>query len=809
MKSMLKRTTLREIRGSFGRYAAILAIVALGVGFFSGLKMTKPLMIATVDNYLDEQDLFDLRLLSSLGFLQQDIDSFQKEQGVKAVEGSYSYDILCKGLSENEGVLKAHSLTESVNKVTLKAGRMPQNSTECVADSRLVKEDQLGTVITLTDSNEKETLAAFSQKEYTIVGIVDASYYMNFERGTTSLGNGRVQGFIYLPSEAFTCDYYTEVFVRFCHDYKIYSDEYRDFIEEMTDKWNRICAERGKILCGNLPVKPEYYVLDRTTNIGYVCFENDSSIVEGIADVFPVFFFMVAALVCATTMNRMVEEQRTQIGVLKALGYREAAIMGKFMFYSGSSALIGCIGGYFGGTIIFPKVIWKVYEIMYSKPALLYDFHADLAILSVLISLLCTIGTTWLSCRCELSRPAAGLMRPKAPKAGKRVFLERIPIVWKHLKFLQKVSARNIIRYKKRFFMMVIGISGCSALLVAGLGLKDSVAGLARQQFGEIQISDGSISLQNGITEEDKAAVTEKLNSLTECYTFAHEESETLLYDGNAKDINVVVMETPGEIDRYLNLHTTNDLPLSYPGEGQAVISHKIADAYAISKGDKITLRNENMQEITVTVSGVFENFIYNYVYISPKTYASQMGNTPEYQTVYVNYKDRLDIHEAAASFMKMKGVSAITVNRDIEERFDTMMSSMNYVVLLVIACAAALAFIVLYNLTNINITERIREIATIKVLGFYKKETSAYVFRENAVLTAIGTGAGLILGYFLHGFIMSQIDVDMVAFDVHIRPVSYFYSVVLTFLFNFLINRVMSFKLDAVNMAESLKSVD
>lgn len=1017
MKSMLKRTTLREIKGSFGRFFAILAIVALGVGFFAGLKVAKPLMIVTADEYIKEKNLYDLRLLSTLGFVQEDVEAFLLEEGVKAAAGSYTYDVLCTGISENETAMKVHSLTEGINGTELKAGRMPENEKECVVDSRLMGEEQIGTVITLTDSNEEDTLDVFKEREYTVVGIVDASYYMNFERGTTSLGNGRVSGFLYVLPEAFDSDYYTEVFIKFDHDYEIYSDEYEDFMDSMTARWEEICEERvdiryedilaeandkladarkeldtqradaekeladafdelteadEKIADGKKEIsdakitladkenqlndtekqleeqekllneqedqlvlkeqemqqqtelwtaqadrfpagspgnfadslaqmqtakaqleearaqieaareqlsegkaqlregqnqiadawaeladkeeelsdaeekakegwldyeearqefeekiadaekeledaqkeiddieEPDYYVLGRNTNIGYVCFENDSSIVEGIADVFPIFFFMVAALVCITTMNRMVEEQRTQIGVLKALGYRESAIMSKFMIYSGSAAFIGCIGGYVGGTLAFPKVIWTAYGIMYNMPHLAYRFDLTLAVLSVIVSLLCSIGATWFSCRYELLETAAGLMRPKSPKAGKRVFLEKVPFIWKRLKFLQKVSVRNIVRYKKRFFMMIIGISGCSALLVTGLGLKDSVTGLASQQFDEIQISGGSVSLKSPVDERKKEALTEKLAEMTRDYTFACEESWDLLYEGKIKSLNMVIMENPEEIGRFMNLHTVKDEPIAYPAKGQAVINNKIADTYHIAVGDVITVRNDDMQEITVTVSGIFENFVYNYIIIAPETYEDQLGELPEYQTVYVNYKEGLDIHEAAASFMKQDGVSAVTVNQDTRERFDNMMGSMNYVVLLVIICAAALAFIVLYNLTNINITERIREIATIKVLGFYKKETASYVFRENIVLTAIGAGVGLILGYFLHGFIMGRINVDMVSFDVHIRPVSYLYSIILTFIFNFGVNRVMSVKIDGINMAESLKSVD
>lgn len=1023
MKSMMGRTTIREIKGSFGRFCAILAIVALGVGFFTGLKITKQAMVTTVDGYLKEMNFYDFRLISTLGFEAEDVQSFAEEEQVKVAVGAYTFDVLCSGIGENEMVLKAHSITEEVNGIRLVAGRLPEGAGECVIDEKLVGEESLGTVLRLSQSNEENTLEALKEREFVVVGLVNSSYYLNFERGTTSLGNGKVNGFIYLQPEAFDSDYYTEVFIRFDQDYDIYSREYNDYIDERVEEWEEICESRAElryetiladaeealaeaeaeleskraegeeelaeaydelteaeqkltdgrkeldsawetirnmetelseqenrltkseaelseqeaqlnsvlqqfspeqkailqnmtqmmqqadearrlvlqeqwagspetmqmlqlvmaqlalengksqITTGRAQLEsgkqqlsdgraelirkekeledgkeeledgwqeyedgkrefdekiaeaeakladarkemedinePDSYVLDRNTNIGYVCFENDSDIVDAIAKVFPVFFFLVAALVCMTTMNRMVEEQRTQIGVLKALGYKEAVIMGKYMFYSGSGALIGCVTGYAGGTYIFPEVIWTTYGMMYQKMELKYIFNWKLAVIALLVSLLCSIGTTWLSCRYELAETAANLMRPKAPRAGKRVILERIPFIWRRLKFLHKVSVRNIFRYKKRFFMMVIGISGCTALLLTGFGIKDSIAEFANQQYEEIQVVDGTIGIKESMNQESRNSLTDKLENTAKEYAYVSETTWELVFCGNVKSVNMVIMEQPENISSYMNLHTTTDEPLDYPAAGQAVINNNIADVYQIAVGDEIVIRDENMREIKATVSGIFENHVYNYVFIAPETYQEQLGETPEYKTIYINFKEDMDIHQAAAELMKEDIVSAAAIHQDTRERLTNMMSSLNYVVVLIIICAAALAFIVLYNLTNINITERIREIATIKVLGFFRNETASYIFRENMVLTTIGIGIGLILGVFLHRFVMNQIQVDMVSFDVNIRLVSYLYSILLTFVFYFGVNRVMSIKLERINMAESLKSVD
>ena len=978
MKSMMKRTTIREIKQSLGRYLAIFAIVALGVGFFAGLKVTKEAMVHAVDQYLKEADFYDLRLLSTLGFEKEDVEVFAGESHVKAVEGAISADVLYINPEGNEAAAKVHSITEGINKLVLKAGRMPENAGECVVDSNLYTEEAIGTVLTFSDNNSEDTKDLFRQMEYTIVGIVQSPYYMNFERGNTSIGNGKIAGFFYLQEEAFDCDYYTEVFVRLNQDFQIYTREYDDFMKKAEDGWETVCKERvnkryeeilkdaneeiskaekelsdkeeegkkeladaykeiqdgqqeiddgrqeisknqqsidsqrsklnaqekeltkqkeeismqiqqlgmeipqlamanqqveeglAQIAAGKAQLysaqkvldekeeelkkaeeeleegkadykeaqaefddkiaeaeekikdarkelmeieEPDYYVLTRDANIGYVCFENDSSIVEGIANVFPLFFFLVAALVCITTMNRMVEEQRTQIGVLKALGYGEGAIMGKYMFYAGSGGVSGCILGFFAGTYLFPAVIWTSYHIMYNTCGISYVFNGGILVVSLVVSLLCSIGTTWLSCRYELFSVAAELMRPKAPRAGKRILLEKIPFLWSRLKFLQKVSLRNLFRYKKRFFMMIIGISGCTALLVTGFGIKDSIADVAVQQFKEIQIFQMSASLKEEMETETKkekdSSVEQTLEAWSNGYCRIHESSMDLIGADKIKAINLVIAKEEEQIGDYVSLHTVQNEALPYPKKGEIIISNNLADLFHLKVGDTITLRDDEYKEIKAKVSGIFENYVYNYVYLNKETYKEFYGREPEYKNLYINIKEGKDTHEAAAALMDQARVSAVTINKDTMERFRTMMESLNYIVLLIIVCAGSLAFIVLYNLTNINITERIREIATIKVLGFFRNETASYVFRENMVLTAIGALLGLFLGKLLHAFVMLQIQIDMVSFDVHIKPLSYLYSLIFTFGFTIIVNLFMSFKLEKINMAESLKSVD
>lgn len=917
MRSMIWKSTFREIRESLGRFLAILAIVALGVGFFAGLKVTQPAMLETAQRYFDKTSLYDYRLISTVGFSEDEVETIKEQKDVAAAEGAVTFDIICES-GGKERVIKMHSITENVNRLVLVDGKLPENASECVVDSNLYDASMIGKMIKLSGNNDADDLEHFSNREYKITGIVQSPLYSQFERGSTSLGNGRVSGFAYLLPEGFADDYYTEVYVKFDSDFPLYSEEYDAYINQKQDTWEtlaeNLAAERyqtvrseaeTKLLDGKKQLaekkeetksqlddakiqlddaksqiedsekqladakkqleesktqiaekeaelsdakkqyedgkkeyedglstynkeiekaekkisdgektlqelkEPDTYVLGRDTNVGYVCFESDSGIVDGVADVFPIFFFLVAALVCVTTMNRMVEEQRTQIGVLKALGYSEHTIMAKYMFYSGSAALTGCVAGFALGTVMFPKVIWYAYGMLYKMESLVYVFDWKLAVISVTVSLICSVGTTFVSVRRELTEVAAELMRPKTPKAGKRVFLEYLPFIWKRLKFLQKVSMRNIFRYKKRFFMMVVGISGCSALLVTGFGVRDSVTGIITQQYTQIQTYDIGITYSSSVAQKQKDELENKEKDGVKNFVFVAEKSMDLVGEEKTKSVSLIMADPDSDITPFINLHTEKKEPIAFPQKGETVISAKVADELGIKTGDTVTLQDSDMKTLKVTVSGVCENFVYNYVYLSADTYAEQMKAEPEYKTAFVSVSEGTDAHLLGTALMAMADVAAVNISQDDMERFSSMMSSMDLIVAVIILCAAGLAFIVLYNLTNINITERVREIATIEVLGFYENETAAYVFRENTILTFLGALVGLVLGVFLHRFVMSQIVVDMVSFDVHVKQISFLYSLVLTMVFTWFVDRLMRKKIDAISMTESLKSVD
>ncbi len=1248
MVKTLLRSALREIRQSFGRYLAILAIVGLGVGFFAGLRACQPDMRRTGVNYLEAQKLYDFRFLSTLGFTEEDVAAFAAHEGVSAARGAVYTDFLTELEEGSEVVVKAHSLTEGINLPKLSAGRMPEAPNECLGDAKYFLEGDLGRTLPVNPSNSEETRDLLRHEGYTIVGLAWLPYYLNYERGTSSIGSGSVAAAVYIPEEGFDFEAYYEIFVtmeglgepyssaydesiealtpemealldrraelRYASIYeeavadisdadreiadgwldynrekadaetelddayqeltdgeaeyeqgqkdyeqgkKDYEQGLRDFAggqqkvqdaqqefadaeqevadgeqkladarKELDDGWAeynqaRLDAEReladarqkledgereyqdgldgyndglkkladaeeeiasgeaelrrgqreldaaqaelddawaqleqaGKELDAakarldegeasyaaayqqlealaasmGVPIEAlletpegqqlmaaraeldrgwaeyeagvrqyetgyagyregaaqvsaalrelragqaeldqgrkelnegrkelaeakaqladarkelddgwaeyndgkaeadreladalqqlndgeaeyaeglaeledgkrklaegrekladaereladarrklndakeelerapgeladarkeldegwdEYndgkadadrefadaekelmeaegeladareklkdlkrattYALTRAENTGYACFESDTSIVAAVSVVFPAFFFLVAALVCMTTMTRMVDEQRTQIGVLKALGYGGGYIMAKYLIYSGSAALLGSGIGYSVGITGLPWIIWEIYGMIYGFAPLEYETLPDLMTISIAAALLCSMGATWLSCRMELSRQASDLIRPKTPRAGRRVFLEYITPLWRRLSFLHKVSARNVLRYRSRLVMMILGIGGCTALLCTGFGVRDSIAHVADDQFNEITLYDYSVTFQEGQTQESAKAYLERYGWTEDQALLAHSGSVDVLANGGSKSVYLVVSSTDS-LEGFLSLHSGGEA-IAYPGPGEVVLNTGLAESLGIHPGDTVQLHDSKLGSMETVVSALCDNYVFNYAYVSAETYRQQIYELPEYNTLYVLAHDGADPYEEGALLLEDEDVGAVTVNASVRERVDGMLSRLDYIVFVIVLCAAALAFIVLYNLTNINVTERIREIATIKVLGFYQNEVAAYVFREIIILSVLGSLAGLFMGKGLHLFVMEKVKIDSMTFACRIAPMSYLISFAMTLLFTFIISFGMRPKLKKIDMAESLKSIE
>ena len=523
--------------------------------------------------------------------------------------------------------------------------------------------------------------------------------------------------------------------------------------------------------------------------------------------VFPVFFFLVAALVCMTTMNRMVDEERTQIGVLKAMGYGRAQIMSKYLFYSGSAALLGSAIGYSLGVTGLPWIIWEIYGLLYGFAPLEYVVLPTLASSSFAAALLCSMGATWLSCRMELKRPASELIRPKTPRAGKRVFLEYISPVWRRLSFLHKVSVRNVLRYRSRLVMMVLGIGGCTALLCTGFGIRDSIAHVADDQFDRITLYDYAVTFQDGQTRESAAAFLDRHGWTEEEALLVHSGSVDVQSPEGSKPVYLVISASD-TLEGFLSLHNSEG-PVAYPGRDEVVLSGGLAESLGVNVGDTVTLTIGKLGAMETVVSGLCDNYVFNYAYLSAQTYREHLYEDPDFSTLYVMAHEGADPYEEGAALLEDDDVGAVAVNEATRDRVDSMLSRLNYIVLVVGLCAAALAFIVLYNLTNINVTERVREIATIKVLGFYQNEVAAYVFREINILSILGSLAGLGMGKALHAFVMAQIRIDSMTFSSRIAPLSYLTAFVMTLLFTAVISLGMRPRLRRIDMAESLKSIE
>lgn len=555
---------------------------------------------------------------------------------------------------------------------------------------------------------------------------------------------------------------------------------------------------------------PTWYILGRDANQGYSGFMQDTKSIENLGKVFPIVFFVIATLISLTSMTRMVEEQRVQIGTMKALGYNKAQIASKYLLYSGLACLIGGSIGMIIGFETLPRIIWMMYSMMYVIPNFVASFNVYFAILGLGLASVCIIGASLYTVLKIVGDTPAQLMRPKAPKAGKKILLERIPFIWKHLSFSRKVTVRNIFRYKKRVIMTIVGIAGSTALILTGFGVKDAISDILIKQYENVYNYDMQISLKSDLeeTEIDNFVKTlqekEEINKIAE----ANMTSGTLVNERNEEDVQIIIAkdEKINELIHLSDRKTKKEVQLE---EGKIAITDKVAELLEVKKGDSIILKDADGKENSLIISDVVENYIYHYVYMPKSVYENLYG---EYDTnvlfVQNNVKDEHE-EELASKLLKEPNVNTVSLSSNIENVMDDMMRNLNYVVIILIVSAGMLAFVVLYNLANINISERIRELASLKVLGFYDKEVYDYVTRETAILTTIGIIFGLIGGYFLSIFIVKTCEINVLRFGQEISIPSYIYSVAITVIFTVIVNIVTYFALKKIDMIESLKSIE
>ena len=559
---------------------------------------------------------------------------------------------------------------------------------------------------------------------------------------------------------------------------------------------------------------PEWYIYDRSNLPDYTGYGENADRMRAIGEVFPAIFFLVAALISLTTMTRMVEEQRTQIGTLKALGYERHSIAGKYLGYALLATVSGSVVGILFGEKVFPYIIINAYGIMYQHMNdIVIPYNLEYGLGAAAAALASTLLATIFSCYKELREQAAELMRPPTPKQGQRVMLERVKFIWKRLNFSWKASIRNLVRYKKRLFMTIFGIGGCMALMLVGFGLKDSIFAIVDIQYGEIQLYDGNIILSDDATEEEKSNIITTLEKDSKM-AGSTEGILSQITVGNGEEWHDVYLDVPKNVEEFSEFVVLQDRVTNEKYElddSGAILTEKMATELDVEPGDTVTIRDENRGDLEVEISAVCENYMSHYLYMTPAYYEKVYGEQPDYNSIFYKTADRIteEAERIGEEALTLPGALSVSYTTDLREQVDNMLGALDEVIVVLIISAGMLAFVVLYNLNNINITERQRELATLKVLGFYNGEVAMYVYRENIVLTVLGAVFGIVLGKFLHGFIIVTVEIESVMFGRNIDLSSFIYGFLLTILFSLLVNGVMYFKLKKINMVESLKSVE
>ena len=961
MKKALLRDSIKEIKNTYKRFISILVMAFLGVGFFAGLRAASPDMLDTIDKFYRDSQVFDIKILSTLGLTESDIDALKNIDGVKNVAGSYEVDGKIK-LDKKEIITKLITVGD-INKPILLDGNLPQNADECAVEESFLEANnkKIGDIIQVdvekTKNDNGDEIEYLKNNQLKIVGTIQSPLYVSRDRGTSKLGNGKINYYMYISKDNINAnEIYTSVYITAKTTEQTASTKYEDYIEQIKNNIEEIKSEReqarrnqlvelanGKVadaenelntqkqeaetkindaekelqearkkiedgekeiatnkknadtqftnaqkeidyartqLQGTNSIldqkeqelnltksktyaqitaaqnkineskkkledgeqelaknkeefntkiadaeaklqeakdkindieNPKWYILDRNSNEGYVGIIQATKSMENISKVFPIVFFAVAALISLTSMTRMVEEQRTQIGTLKALGYNQFQIMGKYILYASLASIIGGILGMCVGFETLPRIIWMLYMMMYQMtPNILISFNWKYGLLGLILIFICIIGAKIYSAIRELKETPSALMRPKAPKAGNRVMLERIPFIWKHLNFSHKVTVRNIFRYKKRFLMTIIGIFGCTSLIVTGFGIKDSIKTIVPSQFEKVFSYNMQVSVKDDISEETEQKLVDELreNSQVQKAIETDMTSVTAVNGDNEEDVQVIIPKD--NFDGVVNLYDVKSKKTVELQENEICLTDKCAQLLGVKAGDTIKLKDDN-KEIDAKISNIVENYVSHYIYMSKATYENLFGEKYNTNVIFLKNVDLTEAEEdeLITNLMSKEGVSSATRITSMMGMIDDTLKSLNYIVIILIVSAGLLAFVVLYNLANVNISERIRELATIKVLGFYDKEVYDYVTRETIILTIIGIVLGLFGGYLLNYYLIGTCEINTLRFCKIIEPISYVYAVIITVVFTMIVNIVTYFALKKIDMIESLKSVE
>ena len=819
MKTKLLKHIFMKIKDNYKRFLSLICMAFLGVGFYVGIQSSSPDMLKTLDNFYDENNVYDISVISNVGLTEDDLLKLSKIKNVELAINIQEKDSYLE-IEENNYVVKLIEYNSQMNNVHIKEGRLPKNNNEVSVDNALLENNnlKLGDNITIDG------------KKYSIVGNVISPLYFSAERPNSNLGSGKVDYYIYVYNGSLDLEAYSNIYitVKGAKKYLTNSDSYKKLINNVKKDIDLIKDKQQDIRYDELYsdiietsemygisideskfIKPKWYIYDRLDNTSYKELINASDNLKKIGNIFPIIFFAISVLVSLISMMRMIEEDRVENGTLKSLGYNSFHITLKYVIYSLLATTIGSSVGAIFGSYMIPSVIWNIYKKIFFIPKFIYLLKSDYNALGLWICILCICGTSVIVCIKNLREVPANLMRPKAPKSGKKILLERINFIWKKLKFSDKITIRNIFRYKSRVITTILGIAGCTALILAGFGLKDSIKDVIDFQFNNIIKYDKMLMTNESINQID--IEKELLNDdKVENYTNVNTQNIKVLFNDEQHEVTMITPDDFNSISKSISLIDlkTNNI-IDNISDNSCIISEKTAKLLDIDVGDKISLLDNDNNKYDIKVSYIIKNYINQYLYINKNTY-NNLFNNYKINSILISLKEEdKNSKEFDKKYISNGYALTIVDIDDIKSSMSDMLSSIDSIVAILIIAAASLAFVVLYNLSNINISERKREIATLKVLGFYPSEVDKYINRETVLLTILGIGIGLLFGSYLSHFIISTCEPDFIMFDRHVYTLSYFYSLFITVIFTIIVTIVTHFNLKKINMVTSLKNVE
>jgi putative ABC transport system permease protein len=846
MKTAVWKNFYREIRQYPGRFLSILFIVLLGVSFLSGVRACEPDMQQSLTAYMNRHKYMDVKIQSTLGLTEADVRAARKVDGISEAVGACSTDVLSDYGNQTQ-VLHVMSTVRGMNMFTVKSGRLPRRQNECLLDAELAKERRIsvGDKIPLYSGTKAKLSKSLKYSSFTVTGIGSSPAYLTEDRGSTTLGNGTVDGFIAVRPSAFSMDSYSAVYCRVtgAEKYTTGSAAYKEKVRAAQKHLRKLAASRCRVRLGQMKQRVvqtvqasypgidrasaeaiaqkqmkklgsgKWYVQGRAQDQAYAEYLQNAERIAAIGKVFPLIFFLVAALVSLTAMTRMVEEEREQIGLMEALGYGRGVIIRKFAGYSLLATVTGSIAGVLIGEKMLPYIIINAYRNQFvNMDQTVIPYEWKFSLLAASAAVICNLTATFWACGHLLKEVPSQLMRPEAPKNGSRIWLERITPLWKRLNFSSKATLRNIFRYKKRLFMTMIGIGGCTALLLTGFGIRDAVTEISVNQYSRVQTYDAQLIVNPDASASSRAGLSRTLKNTSEIGSTEklYQDSVTMKKGGKSYSGYVVVPKDPDRLGQFISLHDRVSGKKYHLNDHSVILTEKAASLLHVKKGSRITLKLNGSRTVRVKVGAVAENYVLHYVYISPSYYRQLTGKNAESNSILLNWKGR-NVQEKAVSrkLLKNDAVSQIRLTSDAKKAMKKTVDLLRTVVGVLSGAAAMLAFVVMFNLNSISITERRRELATLKVLGFYDGEVSMYIFRENIILTGISIVLGLFLGVWLKSFIMSTAETNDLMFGRTVAGSSFLLAALLTVFFAVIVNGISSISMRRIDMIESLKSVE